>query len=340
MFRSPTAVWRYLAQFGALSLAFSCTAFTGCAAAGSEVPRGSFEVSESAFSGGLLLSVTEAQGEVWAVGGRPGKTAILRRDAEKFVPVANPGKQTAWWICELGSDLAVVGEGGMILVYRGGNFETIDLSVTSTFYGCVGESKDDFWIVGGDPLAGPPELIQVVNGEGRAPELGVNTAELPKVFFKIEQVDKELFIVGDAGTVLHRDERGDWMMQSLGRDPLFTVSALSADDVWTVGGRNSGLVFHFDGKTWERQMSPGVPGLFGVSATPESVVAVGHSGTIIEYERGSTDADGQGQWLDRTGATDQVLHAVWQGEDGRAWAVGGNVFEQSNSAWRGVVVAR
>ncbi|MEN9578229.1 MAG: hypothetical protein RJA70_1238 [Pseudomonadota bacterium] len=301
-----------------------------------------FTVSGERFTAGLLLSVAETGGQVWAVGGRAGKTAVLRRAAlessAEFEPVENPGEHIAWWVCELGGDLALVGDAGMVLVYSRGKFEELDLGVTSTLYGCAGSSKDDFWVVGGDPLSGPPELIHVVGGEGTAPDLGVEASQLPKVFFKIVQVGKQLFIVGDSGTVLHRESGGDWKLESLSREPLFTVSATSADDVWAVGGRTSGVLFHFDGEAWERQRLPSVPGLFGVSATAHGVLAVGHAGTILEQL--STDSGAKQGWQDRSVDTGDVFHAVWQADDGRAWATGGNVLEPLDRAWHGIVVGR
>ncbi len=327
-----------LAQITRAWLARPCLGVTLCAlasqACGGDDPAESVEFRSvlEEYEGGLLLSVTEVDGSAWAVGGIPGKTAILRTKDGGLEPVDNPGESAAWWVCDLNDGVAVVGEEGLILTYQGGDFERVDIGIESILYGCAGDSVDDFWVVGGDARSGIPEMARVRDGQGRAPDLGALVEQLPGVLFKIQIIEQRLFVVGEDGVILTGDGEDDWSLEVLGREPLFTVSGTAADDVWAVGGRSEGVAYHFDGDAWSEDFVGGAPGLFGVATARDRVLAVGHRGAMFErLDEG---------WQPLPVATEEVLHAAWIGEDGHAWAVGGNVLEQSPSKRRGVVLMR
>jgi hypothetical protein len=297
-----------------------------------------FRLAEESQDTGLLLSVAEIQGETWVVGGRPGKTAILRQRDGSFERVKNPGTHTAWWICELGDELAIVGESGLVLLKTSGGFEELDVGVEGTFYGCAGKSTADFWLVGGDPQNGPPELVHVRSGRAAAPDLGELVPRLPKVLFKVLLVDETLIVVGELGTILTRDAQDRWRLVNPTPEPLFTVSGKSLRGAWVVGGRGSGLAYRYDGREWVEDSPPLSPGLFGISVVGEHVLAVGHRGAI--FERGRFGAKEPDKWQELMSVTSDTLHATWLSADSGAWAVGGNVLEQDSARWKGVVLAR
>jgi hypothetical protein len=120
------------------------------------------------------------------------------------------------------------------------------------------------------------------------------------------------------------------------RDLLFSAAAVSADDVWAVGGRQSEhddrfstLIEHWDGTHWSVVPSPG-PGsaggtLYGVAASgPHDVWAVGQrddAGSdlpLVEHWDGK-------RWsvvdVPAAGATGALLQGVTVA-DGQVWAVG------------------
>src|SRR5204862_2497516 len=103
---------------------------------------------------------------------------------------------------------------------------------------------------------------------------------------------------GTVGNVLIEHWDGSaWTLQ-VGPQPgglpprLYGVTAVSATDVWAVGGGPYGDTFidHFDGSAWSIVPSPSVSGaLYGVAAVaPNDVWAVGGAGhTFIEHWDGT-----------------------------------------------------
>jgi hypothetical protein len=288
------------------------------------------------FEDGLLLSVWgSASNDVWLVGGRAGKTVVLRGDQSQLLEMSNPGTAMAWWICGLGTGVAIVGEQGMVMTRSvSGEFELLDVGIESTLYGCWGNGIDDFWIVGGDPVTGPAELAHVRNGQAIAPDLGPLLSELPRVLFKIVGIDEQLQVVGADGTLLQRDAAGQWQIMRIASEtaPLFTVSAASGDDIWAVGGLGSAVVTHFDGEGWQDESPPRLPNLFGVSAVADEVVIAGAFGALAE-RRGS-------EWRVIETFSEDTFHSAWLDGEGGAWAVGGNVLEPDSALRHGMIWVR
>jgi hypothetical protein len=296
----------------------------------------SWHVLQENFEDGLLLSVWgSASDEVWIVGGRAGKTVVLHGDQSQLLEVSNPGTAMAWWICGLGEGLAIVGEQGLVMTQTSpGEFASLDVGIESTLYGCWGDSVDDFWIVGGDPLTGPAELAHVQNGQAIAPDLGSLLSELPRVLFKVVGMDEQLFVVGGDGTLLHRDGSGQWQVTRIASAtvPLFTVSATSDDDVWAVGGLGSAVVTHFDGEQWQDESPLRLPNLFGVSAVADEVVVAGAFGALAERRNN--------EWHVIETFSEDTFHSVWLDGEGGSWAVGGNVLEQDPALRHGMIWVR
>lgn len=65
----------------------------------------------------------------------------------------------------------------------------------------------------------------------------------------------EVFVVGDAGTIIHRTNSGTWEAQASGvtRD-LFAVHGFSTTHVWAVG--EEGVILFYNGTVWTEQPSP------------------------------------------------------------------------------------
>lgn len=315
----------------------SIIAVAGCdGTAPTAPPERSWRVLQDRFEQGLLLSVWGAHAnDVWIVGGRPGKTVMLRGDQSQLQEVSNPGTAMAWWICGLGDRVAVVGEQGLVLIEtNSGEFDLLNVGIESVLYGCWGTSIDDFWIVGGDPLTGPAELAHVQDGQAVAPDLGPLLAELPRVLFKIIGIDGQLFVVGGDGTLLHRDAQEQWQLMRVAddTDPLFTVSAGAINDIWAVGGLSSSVAVHFDGDRWNDESPARLPNLFGVSATVDEVVVVGSSGALAERQ-------GR-EWRVVETFIEEAFHSTWLDGEGGGWAVGGNVLEQDPALRHGTIWAR
>lgn len=316
-----------------IAAAALAAAFGGCAAEPEGPERWGMLL--DGHPGGLLLSVWgRSPDDVWVVGGRPGRTEVLRGDRGGLSPIDNPGTDTAWWVCGLGEATGVVGAGGLVMIERGDGLERLDLGLEGTLFGCFGAGPDDFWVVGGEPLTGPPQLAHVGPEGAVAPDLGPIVPSLPTALYKVWGAGGQLFVVGLDGALLTRSADGAWQLETVGGGrPLFTVAGTGPEDVWAVGGRAYGLVVHWDGATWSDATPMRSASLTGVWAGRDgTLLACGSTGTII--------ARRQDDWELVEAPTSLSLHAVWGDGQGGAWAVGGNVEEADPANWRGVVVTR
>lgn len=309
----------------------------GCDGTAPSVPaERSWSAVQDHFEEGLLLSVWGAAvDDVWVAGGRTGKTVVLRGDRSQLQEVSNPGTAMAWWICGLGDRIAIVGEQGLVMIEADdGGFEVLNVGIDSTLYGCWGNSIDDFWIVGGDPLTGPAELAHVQDGVAIAPDLGPLLSQLPPVLFKIIGIDEQLFVVGADGALLQRDAQERWQLTRIasGSVSLFTIAARASDDIWAVGGLGSAVVVHFDGQRWSDESPPRLSNLFGVSAVGDEVLIAGASGALLERA--------EGDWERIDTSIEDSFHSAWLDGEGGGWAVGGNVLEPDPELRHGVIWAK
>jgi hypothetical protein len=119
-------------------------------------------------------------------------------------------------------------------------------------------------------------------------------------------------------------------------DTLYSATAVSANDVWAVGDRESAdgrfttLVEHFDGRSWSvvRVPDPGVTGdhLYGVTARgADDVWAVGQRDGVAGDAPLVEHFDGR-RWtvvdVPAAGTSDALLQGVALGSGGQVWAVG------------------
>jgi len=126
----------------------------------------------------------------------------------------------------------------------------------------------------------------------------------------------EAWAVGTAGTILHTTDGGTtWITQTSGTTVLLTdVVGTSSLETWAVG--QGGLILHTidGGQNWQVQTSGTSQTLVGLSKVPSSATlwAVGHDGTILQYN-GST-------WQTRASGTSLDLGSVVATSSSEAWA--------------------
>jgi hypothetical protein len=117
------------------------------------------------------------------------------------------------------------------------------------------------------------------------------------------------------------------------------VAATSARDAWAVGSSNtsrSGLILHWNGKTWKQVRCPAPRGSFlnAVAATSaRSAWAVGSGsdgGGLILHWNGKAWARA------RSPATASPLFGVAATSERNAWAVGGVILHWNGKAWKRV----
>jgi enterochelin esterase-like enzyme len=139
--------------------------------------------------------------------------------------------------------------------------------------------------------------------------------------------DRDIFIVGELGTILHYDGSAWALMESGTLNQLYTVWGNSGSDVFAVG--DNGTILHYDGNAWS-PMKSGLPltALVGVwGSSGRDVFAVGEEGTILHYD-GSA-------WLPMSSGTSNTLITVWGSSGSDVFAVGrpGTILYYNGSAW-------
>lgn len=115
-------------------------------------------------------------------------------------------------------------------------------------------------------------------------------------------------------------------------EEVYGVCALSASDVWAVGGSlhggTDGTILHYDGTDWQVQASAMPKALFGLAALgPSNVWAVGADGAILHYD----GAD----WQAQTSGTNRWLYGISMLNAQNGWAVGhgGTILHYDGVEW-------
>lgn len=300
---------------------------TGCPQESTESPstdttwREAFDAKET----GWLMNVWGPSGsDLFAVGGAPDEGVIVHFDGKAWAPLELPAGTplVSWGYGFSKTDITFVGNEGTILHYDGAAFTLVPSGTTENLWGVWGASPDDLWAVGG---SGQKESVATLLHYDGAVWGPVALAPFQKAnvnaLFKVWGTGaSNVYVVGQRGTVLHRDESG-WKEELVGAsDDLISVWGTDPEHVYAVGGRGNGILSRYDGKEWRTQSLAPLPGLNGVFVRSPGVVhAVGITGTIAVI-------DGDSMEVVKTEAWDTTLdlHATFAA-DGQLYAVGGSL---------------
>lgn len=310
-----------------LLLSIAALTLTGCPPESTEGPsadttwREAFDAKET---GWLMNAWGPSSSDLYAVGGAPDKGVVMRFDGTTWAPLALPEGTPllSWGYGFSPADITFVGNEGTILRYDGKAFAQVPSGTTENLWGVWGASPDDLWAVGGSGQKDGVATLVHYDGAVWAP---VALAPFEKAnvnaLFKVWGTSAtNVYVVGQRGTVLHRDETG-WKEELVGAsDDLISVWGTDPSHVYAVGGRGNGIVSRFDGKEWRTESLAPLPGLNGVfTRAPGVVHAVGITGTIAVI-----DGDSLAVVKTETWETTLDLHATF-GVDGRLFAVGGSL---------------
>ena len=193
------------------------------------------------------------------------------------------------------NDLVAVGDGGVLLQLDARNVSweqralPAAVSAAQTDLLAVWLSSTDSWVVGAAstvlrcPTLGGECVAAAVPAGVTGTLRGVSGVEESTAY--VQKLD--LWVVGDAGLVLHSDGR-TWVEQSSGTEAgLRGVFAITTTDVWTCG--DNGVLLHYDGGNWSARQSGTTSTLHSVwAAGATSVWVCGDSGTLLFCNGGST----------------------------------------------------
>jgi hypothetical protein len=278
-----------------------------------------------------LLSVAgRSASDVYAVGSDKGHGPLVVHfdgKAWKTLPTGQTGD--LWWVQALPNGEALMGgASATVLRYDGKHFERMVTPGLNhqTVYGVWGKSADDFYAVGS--AGGRSGFVWHYRG-GKFEDETI-PLDVPRVadgqiagFFKVWGAGDDVWVVGAAGTILHRVGAAPFaVVPSPTKETLFTISGDGGRLVAVGGGSNGVLVERTNG-VFRDTSPPGASLLQGVYASPEGDWASGERGAI--FARPQPGA----RWVQvEHGLSIPVgysLHSIYADDAGGVWSVGGDV---------------
>ena len=123
-----------------------------------------------------------------------------------------------------------------------------------------------------------------------------------------------VFAVGASGTILYSTGSGSWTALASGTtNTLYGIWGNDEEDVFAVG--HNGTILNYNGTSWSSMTSNTTNTLYSVEGSGTSdVFAVGASGTILHYNDIS--------WSSQTSGTTNTLYGVWDYNSSNIFAVG------------------
>ncbi len=99
---------------------------------------------------------------------------------------------------------------------------------------------------------------------------------------------------------------------------FLSVWGPAPDDIYAVGGNpEKGVLYHYDGTSWQPQEVPGAPPLLNwIDGSSTDTWIVGNEGVAMVQSGGS--------WERRDAPTSEPLWGVWASSSSDVWAVGGD----------------
>ncbi|MCC7380878.1 MAG: hypothetical protein IT384_03560 [Deltaproteobacteria bacterium] len=290
----------------------------------------------------LCVASLDRTGErMVAVGGDPGSNdppILLERTSAGWIDVPPP---TAWlgamWWAHLVApdDLWIVGARMQIAHGPLGALAMIDAPDVEgaddlTLFGVWGSSRDDVWIVGGEPSSPNGHRGVVLHYDGQA----ISQVAVPRAIYKVWGASaREVMMVGDRSWLRFDGEALSILTPPVDA-PLITIHGRAANEVFAVGGFVTGLVIAYDGAAWSDISETGAPPLNGVAVDASGrVVAAGYGGYLAVREGGSwraVETDLRGLDIHSVQATPSGIYAA-----GGRLAIGSGARHGFIGCWRG-----
>ena len=206
-----------------------------------------------------------------------------------------------------------------------GTLQTILSRQPAALLSITGTSANDVYTVGADPGDGFGPYVLHYNGTAWQRLNSGASGDL--WWIGVTPIDGAFYMAGVNGLVLRYDPAANTFtqMSTPGSETLFGIWGMTTSDLWAVGGNptdesGGGVVWHFDGSTWNvvdlsSLLPDGVPTLYkiwGRSAT--DIYVVGRNGVILHY--------GGNSWTQIASGTTETLFTV-HGNDSLVVATGG-----------------
>jgi hypothetical protein len=290
--------------------------------------------------------------DVWAVGADHGRgPLVLHYDGTRWERRETGHQGHLWWVHVFEDGTAMMGgASGAILRWDGSTFTRMETPGLGrhTVFGIWGSSPTNVYAVGGS--ANRQGFIWRYDGTAWTEEVlprdiplltfdvvgDDDPTDIPGLFKVWGDTRGNVWVVGAAGTILHREGEGAFEVASSGLSTSTTLFTVSGNDqlVVAVGGGSNGVVVEGMGAAFTDR-SPALSGLIqGISVRPDGEAwASGARATMYRRENGAwVDVD-HGLFFE---TMIQSLHATWIDPTGGVWAVGGSVL--STDLDNGVII--
>lgn len=272
---------------------------------------------------GALLSVWAGSAEdVWAVGGDAGSgPMVVQFDGTAWVQHATGTTGDLWWVHGFaGGPVFMGGEGGIILKYEAGSFETMATPGTATVFGIWGPSADRLWAVGGAGTTPTAGFVWRFDGTAWTEHPGAAALDLAgtaSVFKVWGRSATDVYMVGTPGLILRDDGQALTELDSPVERPLFTVHG-DASRVVAVGGFASGTILESESGAFSDVTPPSCPQMSGVHVGANGeALAAGILGSIM------TRGESGWELVDHGLPVNDDFHSTFIDDEGGYWAVGG-----------------
>ena len=279
-----------------------------------------------------LMSVGgRAPDDVYAVGADKGHgPMVLHFDGKGWKSVKTGVTGDLWWVQgQPDGRVLLGGANANVLRYDAGKFERLPTPGLGkqTVYGVWGKSGDDFYAVGS--AAGRDGFVW--HYHDKRFDVESLPLDLPRMpggevpgFFKVWGTGDDLWVVGAAGTVMHRRGAAPFEVVASGtKNTIFTVSG-TADRIVAVGGAGNGVVLTGSASApLHDQTPPGMGLIQGVFASEQWGDWVSGERGIVCSRKGSGafEVVDHGQTLPAASS----LHSIFVDSEGGVWSAGGNV---------------
>jgi hypothetical protein len=323
-----------LLPIGALATAAVAFVALACKDAGPARPASqaaSWQALATELPSALLSVAGRGPDDVFAVGADKGSgPLVLHFDGKGWKTLRTGHTGDLWWVHVFANGPALMaGASATVLRYDGHGFERMPTPGfgRQTVYGVWGKSPDDFYAVGS--ASGRNGFVW--HYHGGAFENETLPRDLPRMagnevpgFFKVWGTGDDVWVVGAAGTILHRTGVAPFVViPSPTKNTLFTVHG-TGDRVVAVGGASNGTLLEGTRSGTFRDASPeGTALIQGIFTSDEGDWASGERGLVYAH------APGAGPWkvVEGTPALPAAssLHSIFVDSSGGVWSAGGNV---------------
>ncbi len=197
------------------------------------------------------------------------------------------------------SDVYAVGESGLVLHYNGSDWTPVDAATIEMLRDVTGTESDVLAVDSSGVILSDSLVNSTVSGVALRSIWGSSGSDI--------------FVAGEAGSVLHYGGFSWTAMESVTKHMLNGIWGSSGTDVFAVG--ENGAIIHYDGITWSVMDSGTTETLQSVwGTTCSDVFAVGTNGLVLHY-------NGTG-WTPVTSGKSGILNDVWVSSTSEMYAVG------------------